>query len=128
MHKSTEDIASIPTGNFPGADAFRLIGKLQGARQLVEKSREYVRVHSPKRNGGRWNRYDISKVAEDVRRAAEIAGEVGPEIEQALQPILFQSDVHEFMAAKVDTILAEAAAIGEEMDRLLAEHDDRGRE
>lgn len=120
MHRTTDEIVSIPKGDFPGADIFRLTGKLQGARALVEGARHTVRIHFPRYNGGRRDPHRWAEVADRAHRAAEIAEEVEKELPGPLGEALFQQDVDEFMEAKVKALREEALDMVKEAEALLA--------
>jgi hexosaminidase len=107
-HARTDDILAIPEGNFPGARAFRLLGKLQGARQLVVSANTEIQHHSPKRNGGRRHPGPARKALAYCQRAIGIAGEVEGELPDALRGILLPADVRELMSVQVRQLLAAA--------------------
>ncbi|MCE9613126.1 MAG: beta-N-acetylhexosaminidase [Lentisphaerae bacterium] len=108
MHGRFEDIIAIPRGRFPGADVFSLVGKLQGARQLVNNSLHHINTVFPDRNGGRWQPFRVAQVVRDCRLAARVADEVGRAIEAPLRRILFPADVREFMDTKVRALARQA--------------------
>lgn len=118
MHRRFEDMLAIPEGRFPGARVFRLIGKLQAARQMMANCEDRIRTSFPQNNGGRVQPYWIAQVARNGRLAAATAQEAGRELEAPLRRILFDADVEEFMRTKVRDVVARARAAARAADRL----------
>ncbi len=105
-HARTEEIISLPTGNFPGAAVFRLAGKLQGARQLMRQVEEHQCFQYPPRNGGR---VDAALVRCDARRAARagrIARAAAAELPAALSPVLPPFAAREFLDVQARQLIA----------------------
>ena len=119
VHGTFADIISIPRGNFPGAELFQLIGKLQGARQLSNTARHFTNVSFPHVNGDRWNVPRIAQVARDARQAARTATEVSRAIERPLKKILYPADVREFMDTKVRALIQAATTTARAATALL---------
>lgn len=108
MHSRTEDMLNMPTGTFPGADLFRLIGKLQSARQLMWFVNEELVFNFPDRNGGR---VDLGRARQVIRKstwAAQIAAEVREELVPALHRVLLKPDADEFIDVQIDQLIAFA--------------------
>ena len=108
VHARTEDITSLPAGNFPGADVFRLAGKLQGARALMDRVRGDEHGHFPQYNGGRLDAGRIRRTIRHAQDAAKIAEEAKADIRRPLARILFRADVKEILDAKVNRIVKDA--------------------
>lgn len=120
-HTRTEDIIALPTGSFPGADVFRLAGKLQGARQLMWFVNDDMRFRFPKRNGGRADAGLARQVIRRSEWAERIAAEVAAELPAALRGVLFPADVQEFMRVQVRQLIAsarQARAAAEKVSRV----------
>lgn len=121
MHRRTEDIVNIPQGNFPGAEAFSLIGNVQGAKALAERAEYDKYVYFPRYNGGRQDLYRWSEIADRAQRVLEIASDAEPELERVLPDVLFKADVTEFMNSKVEPLQEKATGIAREAEELLAQ-------
>jgi hypothetical protein len=122
MHKRTEDIIAIPKGNFPGADAFRLMGKLQGARQLVTGSTFDANTFFPENNGGRIDYHRFESVSQRCHWAEKIAKEAEGELRAPLSKLMFPADVEEFIETKVRSVQRDARALAMRADWLAKEH------
>ena len=110
-HARTEDIVDMPGGDFPGADAFRLLGKLQGAKQLMWFAAEDEMYYFPSVNGGRR---DVCRARRNIRKtewAEQIALEVKKELPAALRKALFRADVKEIVDVQVRRLISEARRI-----------------
>ena len=120
MHARTEDIAGMPTGNFPGAEVFRLAGKLQGARALMDRAGWDAQAYFPRNNGGRLDAGRIRRAIRNAQWAAKIAEEVKTEIRAPLAGILFRADVKEFLDTKVNRIVKNARSFCRMAEPLVA--------
>jgi hexosaminidase len=110
-HPTTESIQEIPEGNFPGADVFRLVGALQGARQLLWTTERDVRHNFPAANGGRRDPARVRRAIENAERAETIAKGLRTPLRRALRNVLRPVDINEFIAVHVNRRLSDARRI-----------------